>query len=193
MGWLLTWSRIILGCKLGKSVVEVVTSQYPVILHVKVTQGAEQLWNPQIWAPYKKCAIRVPWLFAVEVGSASFSEEESACLLQFAAVTLCCCHLTEEIWHFAKALCVLLERADVKAKMCGRKNGVASWRDTTCFLESHGEVNCDQNQHEELGWVVCLFVSLKHGPEDSRIGSEFLLQIWGCFASATASFWGVKA
>lgn len=54
---------------------------------------------------------------------------------------------------------------------------MAFWRDTAWFLQSHGEVNCGGNRHEELGWVVCLFVSLKHGSEYSRIGSEFLLQM----------------
>lgn len=58
---------------------------------------------------------------------------------------------------FGKSRCESKE-----AKMCRRKNGVASWSDTACFLQSHGEVSCDRNQHGELGWVVCLFVSLKH-------------------------------
>lgn len=75
-----------------------------------------------------------------------------------------------------------------EAKMFKRKKGTASWSDTACFLESHGEVICGGNQHEELEWVVCLLISLKHRSEYSRIGSEFLLQIRGGFASATASF-----
>lgn len=68
--------------------------------------------------------------------------------------------------------------------MCKRNKGVASWNATAWVLESHGEVSCGGNQHEELGCLVCSFVSLKHGSDYSRIGQssfckfeEVLLQL----------------
>lgn len=113
--------------------------------------------------------------------------------LQFAEVTVCCCHLQRR--------CDILQRLFVffwkeqMWKQRGKDVQKEKWsglleRYCLLFAESWRSRLWSKSAWRTL--VGGLFVCLPEASEDSRIGSEFLLQIWGGFASATASFCGVK-
>lgn len=83
--------------------------------------------KPPNLCPIRNCAVRVPWLSAVEVGSLSFSEEELVCLynllnwLSIAAVWQRCEVLQRLLVLFWK------KRADVKAKRQRCAGGKKEW------------------------------------------------------------------